>query len=179
MLLYSEPNIPARFNNGVGVPNGPHSKFLQDFGPYLLKKYNPKAVVVFSAHWETSNQIEVMNNDVNKLYYDYYGFPKKMYEITWNSKGSSEVASKVANLLNNHKIPAKTISNARGLDHGVFVPFKLMFPDPFEIPLVEVSIDAKLDPQHHIEIGKAIQSLRYILSYLFVFSHFTIETKEF
>jgi aromatic ring-opening dioxygenase catalytic subunit (LigB family) len=37
-----------------------------------------------------------------------------------------------------------------------------MFPDPFEIPLVEVSIDEGLDPERHIAIGKAIDALRYV-----------------
>jgi 4,5-DOPA dioxygenase extradiol len=41
-----------------------------------------------------------MNNTENSLYYDYYGFPKKMYEITFKSKGSPEIAAKVVDLLN-------------------------------------------------------------------------------
>ena len=32
---------------------GPLATFLADFGPALLQKYQPKGVVVFSAHWET------------------------------------------------------------------------------------------------------------------------------
>lgn len=35
-------------------PHGPLSAFLKDFGPALLTKYQPKGIVVFSAHWETS-----------------------------------------------------------------------------------------------------------------------------
>jgi len=35
-------------------PTGPLSRFLSHFGPTLLKKYQPKGIVVFSAHWETS-----------------------------------------------------------------------------------------------------------------------------
>lgn len=34
-------------------PKGPLATFLKDFGPILLDKYKPKAIVVFSAHWET------------------------------------------------------------------------------------------------------------------------------
>lgn len=37
-------------------PRGPLAAFLKDFGPALLKKYNPKAIVVFSAHWETRGE---------------------------------------------------------------------------------------------------------------------------
>lgn len=32
---------------------GPLFQFLQDFGKTLVEKYKPKAIVVFSAHWDT------------------------------------------------------------------------------------------------------------------------------
>jgi len=82
-----------------------------------------------------------------------------MYKVTWESKGSSTVANRIVELLNNNKIPAKTITKGRGLDHGVFVPFKLMFPSPFDIPIIEVSMNS-LDPQKLIEIGEALVPLR-------------------
>lgn len=31
----------------------PFANFLRDFGPALLAKYQPKGILVFSAHWET------------------------------------------------------------------------------------------------------------------------------
>jgi aromatic ring-opening dioxygenase catalytic subunit (LigB family) len=49
-----------------------------------------------------------------------------------------------------------------GLDHGVFIPFRIMFGEEFtEIPIVQVSIDSSLDPGKNWEIGKAIADLRY------------------
>jgi len=33
--------------------SGPLARFLRDFGGTLVKKYKPKAIVVFSAHWDT------------------------------------------------------------------------------------------------------------------------------
>ena len=39
-----------------GIPmskSGALPQFLQDFGETLVKKYKPKAIVVFSAHWDT------------------------------------------------------------------------------------------------------------------------------
>lgn len=59
MLIWPD-NIP----NGRGDdifksmgPDSPLASFLKDFGPALLKKYHPKAIVVFSAHWETDGEI--------------------------------------------------------------------------------------------------------------------------
>ena len=59
MLLWPETK-PISFGDivSVGGPKGPHAAFLKDFGKFILEKYNPKALLVFSAHWETRNQIE-------------------------------------------------------------------------------------------------------------------------
>ncbi|KAJ3048396.1 hypothetical protein HK097_010561, partial [Rhizophlyctis rosea] len=161
LLLYPE-NQPLRFGSltSIGGPKGPHQQFLREFGPFLLKTYQPKAIVVFSAHWETDKEIEVMDYENNHLLYDYYGFPDEMYKITFESKGSHTVAQRVVELLQKSNIPAKTITKGRGLDHGVFIPFKLMFPSPSPIPIIEVSISSTLLPSHHIAIGKALAPLR-------------------
>ena len=37
-------------------PDGSLANFLRDFGPALLAKYQPKGIVVFSAHWETTGE---------------------------------------------------------------------------------------------------------------------------
>ena len=50
---------------------------------------------------------------------------------------------------------------AAGLDHGVFVPFKVMFGEEFmDVPVVEVSIDGSLDPAKNWALGKAVSKLR-------------------
>jgi len=41
----------------IGGPNGSLAEFLKKFGPFLLT-YQPKAIVVFSAHWDTHDKIE-------------------------------------------------------------------------------------------------------------------------
>lgn len=52
MLLWPK-NSPRPFDSDTQGPDGSLLRFLQDFGPWLLDKYKPKAIVVFSAHWET------------------------------------------------------------------------------------------------------------------------------
>lgn len=56
-LAFPEAEISSGAYGPMGAyhgPNGPLGTFLKDFGPALLKKYEPKGIVVFSAHWETS-----------------------------------------------------------------------------------------------------------------------------
>lgn len=96
----------------------------------------------------------------NPLLFDYYGFPKQMYEIEYKSKGSPPLADKIVNLLKQNSIPAKTIPKGRGLDHGVFIPFMFMFPSPCPIPIIEVSMPSDLDPTSMIKLGNAVRSLR-------------------
>ena len=51
-----------------------------------------------------------------------------------------------------------THDESRGFDHGLFVPLKLMYPEA-DIPCVQLSLVNTLDPQLHLEIGKALQHL--------------------
>jgi aromatic ring-opening dioxygenase catalytic subunit (LigB family) len=58
MLAFPEDLITSRSDKRLDAM-GPKSNlavFLSDFGPALLKKYKPKGIVVFSAHWETEGE---------------------------------------------------------------------------------------------------------------------------
>lgn len=60
MLIWPEdvpvPSGPLANLYAWGGKEGPLAQFLEDFGPALLEKYNPKGIVVFSAHWETRGE---------------------------------------------------------------------------------------------------------------------------
>jgi aromatic ring-opening dioxygenase catalytic subunit (LigB family) len=47
----------------------------------------------------------------------------------------------------------------RGFDHGMFIPMMLMFPDA-DIPVVQLSLLSSLDPEIHLQAGRAIAPLR-------------------
>ncbi|KZT69046.1 Extradiol ring-cleavage dioxygenase, class III enzyme, subunit B [Daedalea quercina L-15889] len=155
-------------------PKGPLATFLKDFGPALLKKYEPKGIVVFSAHWETAGERVVTDyGDSNPLLYDYYGFQPELYELKFDSRGDHALAQRVVQLYKEAGHLARTTSKLEtrgedgrgfsgpGLDHGVFVPFRLMFGEEFRnVPVVQVSIDASLTAEKNWSIGKAVQALR-------------------
>jgi aromatic ring-opening dioxygenase catalytic subunit (LigB family) len=118
---------------------------------------SPRAILVVSAHWETSVPA-VTANARPSLIYDYTNFPPHTYALRYDVPGSPGVAARVRELLEGAGIVSTADAN-RGLDHGVFVPFRLMYPDA-TIPIVQLSILASYDPAAHIALGAALAPLR-------------------
>jgi Uncharacterized conserved protein len=117
----------------------------------------PDAILVISGHWETQGFTFTAAVQPD-LIYDYYGFPAHTYEITYPVPGVPSLALEASELLRNAGLDART-DPARGLDHGVFIPLKVMFPDA-DVPIVEMSLDAELDPALHLAAGRALAPLR-------------------
>jgi aromatic ring-opening dioxygenase catalytic subunit (LigB family) len=117
----------------------------------------PRAVVVVSGHWE-EDPIAVNVQAHPSLLYDYYGFPEHTYQLKYAAPGAPALARQVCELLGAAGLPARE-ERARGLDHGVFVPFKLIYPEA-DMPIVQLSLKRGLDPATHLRIGAALAPLR-------------------
>lgn len=119
--------------------------------------HRPRAVLVISGHWECE-VVTVLNAQHHTLLFDYYGFPEHTYQLTYPASGSSDVAERVLELLGQAGIRHGQ-ERQRGLDHGVFVPFKLIYPEA-DIPIVQLSLKHTLDAAEHLAIGRALAPLR-------------------
>jgi len=117
----------------------------------------PEALLVISAHWE-ANLPTVTSAAAPTLVYDYYGFPPHTYELRWPAPGSPRVAARARGLLAAAGLEARE-DPERGLDHGVFVPLKVAYPDA-QLPTVQLSLRVGLDPAEHLAIGRALAPLR-------------------
>jgi len=117
----------------------------------------PEALLVVSAHWEAPVPT-VTTAPQPSLLFDYYGFPAHTYELSWPAPGSPELATRVRALLDEARIGSAADPD-RGLDHGVFVPLKLAFPEA-DVPTVQLSLKAGLDPAVHVALGRALAPLR-------------------
>ena len=124
--------------------------------PSQLSK--PDAILVISAHWE-ENTATLLGAHTPPMFYDYYGFPDKAYEITYPAPGSPHLADRIAKLLHKDNIPAR-IDTQRGFDHGLFIPLKLMYPQA-DIPSLQLSLLRGLDSAAHIALGKALRDLMH------------------
>lgn len=117
----------------------------------------PSAIVLVSAHW-MAPEFRVTGHTRPELIYDYYGFPAHTYELTYPAPGHPQLAERVAQLINAQDMPAG-VDAERGFDHGVFIPLKLVFPEA-DIPVIQLSLRSDLDPQAHMNMGRALAALR-------------------
>lgn len=51
---------------------------------------NPKAIIIFSAHWETK-EWTILDHDNPSLLYDYYGFPPETYNLDYSMYSTSDL----------------------------------------------------------------------------------------
>ena len=117
----------------------------------------PKAVLVVSGHWE--NPLPTFNTSIKPgLLFDYYGFPEHTYKLKYPAAGAPELAERVRKLLADSGFESD-VETRRGLDHGVFVPFLLIYPNA-DVPILQLSLQASLDPALHLDLGNALAPLR-------------------
>ncbi|MFQ5935425.1 MAG: DODA-type extradiol aromatic ring-opening family dioxygenase [Acidiferrobacterales bacterium] len=133
---------------------GPTQTFLTELGRTLPR---PRAILCVSAHWDTPAP-RITGNPAPATIHDFYGFPDALYEVRYPSPGEPQLAEQVAVLLRGVGLDA-AIDPSRGLDHGAWVPLHFMYPQA-DIPVVQLSLQSHLDPQHHLSIGRALQALR-------------------
>ncbi|MBK0392805.1 DODA-type extradiol aromatic ring-opening family dioxygenase [Ramlibacter algicola] len=117
----------------------------------------PSAVLVVSGHWEEP-EFTVSSGEHPGMEYDYYGFPQEMYSIRYPAPGSPGLAQRTQQLLAQAGWDAKSDAQ-RGFDHGTFSLMKVMYPDA-DVPVVQLSLKATLDPDEHFRAGEAIAPLR-------------------
>jgi aromatic ring-opening dioxygenase catalytic subunit (LigB family) len=117
----------------------------------------PDAIVVISGHWEQPD-FSLTSGSHPSLIYDYSGFPPETYEIKYDAPGSPQLAERIQKLLGDAGIRSSSDPN-RGFDHGVFIPFKLIYPTA-DIPIVQLSLKSGLDAKMHLAAGRALEPLR-------------------
>jgi len=138
----------------VAIEDSPYALFLAELGKTFPR---PKAIVLFSAHWESTVQ---MVSDVVEYatLYDFGGFPEDLYRIKYPAKGHRKLSSEIQQLLKQSGVPYG-VEERRGLDHGAWTILRRLYPDA-DIPIIAMSVNPDLIPEEQYRIGKALSPLR-------------------
>ena len=147
--------LPAIYLGHGAPPLLDDPAWMGELGAWSASMPRPKEILIVSAHWQTAPMAIGATRRV-PLVYDFYGFPERFYEMTYDAPGAPDLAAKVRGLMpvNEPVLDRET----RGLDHGAWVPLKAMYPDA-DIPVLQMSMP-DLDPKHLFEIGRRLAPLR-------------------
>ena len=114
----------------------------------------PQAILIVSAHWEAAPVS--LSASGAPLVYDFGGFDAKYYRMTYPTPEATALAAKVVSLM-----PATEPVHqhtSRGLDHGAWVPLRIMYPDA-DIPVLQMSLPTQ-DPARLLALGERLRPLR-------------------
>lgn len=139
-------------------PNGTWTgmeRFLRDLPSRLPAR--PDAILIVSGHWEEDG-FAILSGERPPMLYDYYGFPAHTYALDYPAPGAPALAARLRDRIAAAGFPS-TLDGDRGFDHGVFVPLMVAFPEA-DIPVIEMSLDKRLDPAMHLAAGRALAPLR-------------------
>jgi len=128
----------------------PHAVALRAFG---AQQTNTRAIVIVSAHWQTHAPIRATAWEHAPLLYDFGGFPDELYRIEYPAPGDPALASRIV-----ADIEGAIPEPRRGLDHGVWVPLRLAWPEA-TIPVVEISLPVAACDEI-FALGRKLRSLR-------------------
>ncbi|WP_371322615.1 class III extradiol ring-cleavage dioxygenase [Dechloromonas sp. ZY10] len=116
----------------------------------------PRAVIVVSAHWQTPLPTVGSATRLETIH-DFWGFPDELYALRYPASGCPEAAREIAATLSAAGVPV-ALDNERGLDHGAWVPLRLLYPEA-DVPVIPLSLPLSGGPQAAWELGRALAPL--------------------
>jgi 4,5-DOPA dioxygenase extradiol len=138
----------------LAIEDGPARTFLLSLGRQVPR---PRAILCASAHWDTVVPAATGAPRPETIH-DFFGFPEALYRLRYPVPGSRELAARAMALLLEAGVEG-VADSLRGIDHGAWVPLLLAYPDA-QVPVVQLSVQSRLDARHHLALGRALRPLR-------------------
>jgi 4,5-DOPA dioxygenase extradiol len=115
----------------------------------------PRAILIVSAHWESA-PLALSSTRPSELVYDFGGFAPKYYQMTYETPDATALAQRVAAMMPDGEPVHQHVS--RGLDHGAWVPLKIMYPEA-DVPVLQLSMPTH-DATRLLSLGERLRALR-------------------
>lgn len=152
----SDGPLPALYIGHGAPPLLDDAVWMAQLASWTHTMPKPRAVLIISAHWEAAPLMLSSPAAGTPLVYDFGGFQRRYYTLTYPTPDASAFAREVASLM-----PAAAPAHqhpSRGLDHGAWVPLKIMYPLA-DVPVLQLSIPTS-DPDSLLALGARLRPLR-------------------
>jgi len=137
----------------IALEDTPYTRKLREVG----SKYRPRAIILFSAHWE-SNVQAVGGAETYRTIYDFGGFPEALYRVTYPAHSDAKLVEEISTIFTGGGVEY-LVDQSRGLDHGAWTLLRHIYPEA-DVPVVAMSVNANLAPAEQYRIGQALAQLR-------------------
>ncbi len=145
--LYISHGAPPLFEDAV---------WMQQLLSWARALPKPKAILIVSAHWE-SDSLGISSTVPTELVYDFGGFARTYFEMRLDTPEASSLARRVLDVLPDTEHVHE--HRGRGLDHGAWVPLKIMYPHA-DVPVLQLSLPTRASTTRLLEIGRRLRTLR-------------------
>lgn len=125
----------------------PARDFLATLGTRLPR---PKGALVISAHFETPS-LTLGAAEQPETLHDFYGFPEALYQVRYPAPGLPTAAQQLAETLRKRGWTTD-LDPDRPLDHGVWSPLSLLWPDA-KVPLLPISVPMALTTEEQLAVA--------------------------
>ncbi len=140
----------------MALYDNPYNASLVDFGRSLPEGLG--GIVCVSSHWIAPGPIVITSHHEGKVQHNFYGYQKEIYDLDYRPPGSTELAARVAELLEDNDFEVG-FSSDHEFDHGVWMPLRLIRPEA-DLPVIQISLPMFEDPRLILKLGKSLSGLR-------------------
>jgi 4,5-DOPA dioxygenase extradiol len=148
--------LPSLFISHGAPPLFDDAGWIDELFGWSQSLPKPRSILIVSAHWESAPLALSASAAATPLVYDFGGFHPRYYAMTYETPDAGALARQVAATVPDgtslHQHPS------RGLDHGAWVPLKVMYPLG-DVPVLQLSIPTE-DPAALLDLGRRLQPLR-------------------
>jgi 4,5-DOPA dioxygenase extradiol len=146
--------LPSLYLSHGAPPTFEDAAWMREMHDWARSLPKPEAILIVSAHWESAPLSITSTRPGTELVYDFGGFAPMYYRMRYDTPDSSGLARQVVSVLPDEVHEHR----GRGLDHGAWVPLKIMYPDA-DVPVLQLSIPTH-DATSLLALGRRLRELR-------------------
>ena len=148
--------MPTLYLSHGAPPLFDDAGWIQELFAWAQALPRPRAILIVSAHWESAPLSLSASAPGTPLVYDFAGFDRRYFEMRYATPDAGALAARVAAAMPDTEPVHQHAS--RGLDHGAWVPLKVMYPGG-DVPVLQLSMPTH-DPERLLDIGRRLRPLR-------------------